>query len=151
MILRFVNRAADTRRTQRGLSVVEALAALALMAFAFVPLLYLQARMTETAIAVERAEATVSIRNSAVAYVESINPMMVGRGTLDMGNATLTWVAVPETEVFPVRGVGGGTGRFSAQLFRIDVSVLFLDGRIDEFSILRMGWRANSPILLGGE
>lgn len=135
------------KRAQKGFSIIEALAAVALVAAAFLPLLILQGQLTRTSMAVQRAETSLTVIQSALAIIETINPLSIDQGVENMGSAEMNWRAIPISDPMSVRDNNGTAGRFTAQLFKIEATVQFHDGRTATFTVHKMGWRAESPIL----
>ncbi len=138
---------AESRKRQRGFSVIEAMAAVALVGLAFVPLLVLQGQLTRTVLAAERAEIASRATANALARLEASNPLLVDRGEEDLGDATMVWVATPISERKSVRSSGGVAGRFGMQLFRIDVTIAYDSGAVSEFSVDKVGWIAEEALL----
>ena len=139
--------AAGNAQRQAGFSVIEAIAAVALIAVAFLPLLALQGQLSRTALAVERAEATVVAKKNALARLRATNPMLEPRGVEDLGGALLAWRAVPVEPEKPALDAGGAPGRFSVALFNIEARLLFPDGREETFVVQGVGWRATRSAL----
>lgn len=133
------------RTAQMGLTVIEALVAIALVAVALVPLLELQGQMARSALAIERAERRLIARENAAAYLRLINPMRAISGEERLGDVTLRWRADALTDERPIFDSVGQPGRFSAQLFRIDATLVFSDGRRESLELTQMGWKANGP------
>lgn len=125
--------------------MLEALAAVALLAVAFLPLLALQSQLARTALAIERAERVATAQKSAIALLRVINPAQTPRGAEPVGEATLSWTAEPFGEIRAVRDQNGGESRFVAQLYRIEAQLLFADGQQSAFTVDAVGWRATSP------
>ena len=137
--------AAGVRGGQAGFSVLEAIVAVALVAAAFLPLLLLQGRVAETAIAIERTEARVRSMDAALAYLATVNPSMRPTGEEPIGDATLSWTATPIQPAAPVRGLTGEASRYDATLFRVRASLGQPDGRRHDFEIDLLGWVARTP------
>ena len=133
------------RSQQAGFSLLEALAAVAIIAAAFLPLMVLQNRLAESAIAIERTELTIKARSAALGYLQSINPMMRPSGEDRIGDARLTWQARPITDALQARDRGGGEGRFIVQLFEIEAELVFKNGQRTSFVVKVTGWRPTSP------
>jgi len=133
------------RERQAGFSVLEAVVAVALVAAAFLPLLLLQSRVTETALAIERTEARVRSMEAALAYLATVNPSMRPSGQEQIGAATLAWTSTTLMPSAPVRGLTGQPSRYDATLFRVQASLRQPDGRRHDFEIDRLGWIARTP------
>lgn len=129
--------------------MLEALAAITLIAVAFLPLLALQSQLARTALAVERAERVVTARKSALALLRVINPAVRTEGGDRAGEATLTWTAQPIGEVKPIIDENGAPSRFIAQLYRIEARLVFEDGQESVFTVDQIGWAAIRPASSG--
>ncbi len=132
-----------------GFSVLEAIIAVAILAVAFLPLLALQGQMTRTTIALERNEKLITAKRSALAYVSTLNLTRDPRGSLDLGQASMRWTAIPVSEERMVRGAGGDEGRFAITLYDVQVTLDFADQRPQEFTVRAIGWRATKSMLSG--
>ncbi len=133
------------RQSERGFSVLEAIAAIALIAVAFLPLLALQSQLARTALSIERAERVVTARKSALALLRVTNPAQKPTGSEQVGEATLYWTAEPVGETRPVRDQSGGESRFVAQLYKVEARLSFADGQENTFEVDVIGWRAVRP------
>lgn len=131
--------------SRAGLSVLEALAALTLIALAFLPMLALQSRLSQTARAIERAELRNVISDSVRAVAESINPMMRPEGQETIGEAILTWRSAPVSAARRARGLDGDLGRFELQLFDVEFTITESGRASATYVVRRLGWRALAP------
>ena len=136
---------AQRKKAQAGFSVLEALAAVALIAAAFLPLLALQGQLTRTVVAIERAEASVSNMESALSYLRVVNPSLVDQGEAQVGDALLRWRARPISAEKTVLDQGGAPGRFAMRLYEIEATFLYSDGREADFTLTAIGWRPTAP------
>lgn len=128
-----------------GLSVLESLVALALIAAAFLPMLALQSRLSQTALAIERVELRIEKDAALRAIAESVNPFIRPEGRERIGDATVIWRSVPVSEVRRVRGLSGEAGRFELRLFDIEMTIAHDSGATDRRVVRRFGWRAIAP------
>ncbi len=139
----------DTSIGAAGFSVLEAIIAIAILAVAFLPLLALQGQMSRTTIALERNAELMSVKRSALAYLQTLNPMRDPKGNLDLGAAVMHWDARPISPERPVSNKGGGKGRFVVALYDVQVTLTFDGQRTQSFNVHATGWRAVSPFLSG--
>lgn len=121
---------------------MEALAAVTLIALAFLPLLTLQSQLIRTTIAIERAEEKVRVQSNALAYLRSVNPVLRGAGEENLGLATLKWTSRPLTQPRPPVSMSGEIGRYNIQLFEIDAVLEFQDRRVIPITVRQLGWVA---------
>ncbi|MEM8770363.1 MAG: hypothetical protein AAGD92_01825 [Pseudomonadota bacterium] len=142
---------AAKRKRQQGFSVLEALAAIALIAAAFLPLLALQGQLARTVIATERAETRLAHKQSALNYLRVLNPTLQPQGTEVFGDAQLSWTARPISDEKPALGNGGEPGRFNIRLYEIDARITYADGRETTFSIRSMGWIPTAPVSIDAQ
>jgi len=127
---------------QKGFSLIEALAAIALIALALVPLLALQGQLSRTAISMERAEQVIVGKQNALAFLKTINPLVISEGQEDLGVGILTWKANNVSEIRPIYSNSGSPSRWTGQLFDIEAVIEFEDGRTTNFTTRKFGWRA---------
>ena len=146
---RLARNAAPTLRGQAGFSLLEALIAVALIAAALLPLLALQGQLTRTVLAVERAGTTAKDMTSALSFLRTLNPMRDPEGTEQLGDAILSWTARPASDERPALDQGGAPGRFMLQLYDIEATITYDDGRSVAFSVRALGWRPTEPISAG--
>ena len=125
--------------------MLETLVALALIAAAFLPMLALQSRLSQTALAIERTEARIELDAAVRAIAETINPMMRPDGRESIGEAVLTWRSTPVSAVQRVRGPTGVPGRFELQLYDVELTLAGDSRAPAVFIVRRVGWRAVAP------
>jgi general secretion pathway protein I len=130
-----------------GFSVLEAIIAIAILAIAFLPLLTLQGQMNRTTIALERNADLMAVKRSALAYLQTLNPMRDPKGDLDLGTAVMHWTSSPITAERPVSNKSGGEGRFIVALYKVKVTLTFDKQRTQVFSVHATGWRAKAAFL----
>jgi len=130
------------RAHERGLSVIEALIAIAILGVALLPLLDLQTQVVrETQRSSAHARELSATRN-ALAVIEEVNPMLEPAGVRALSEGvTLRWASAPLSRV--VRSVGAETadGAFDVALYRLDVVVDDEAARPVAFSVEHLGWR----------
>ena len=137
--------AVPTHQGQAGFSLLEALIAVALIAAALLPLLALQGQLTRTVLAVERAGTSAKDMTSALSFLRTVNPMRDPKGTEQLGDAVLSWAARPVSDERPALDQGGTPGRFILQLYEIDATIAYDDGRRAEVTVRAVGWRPTDP------
>lgn len=126
---------------QRGFSLLEAIVALALLASVGMALL---SWLNGSLISLRRVQEVAAVQaaaRDALAYLDTINPMLTPQGETELGEWRLRWQA---REVEPVRegaGYPGGIGLFDVGLYDTRVW-LERDGRtIEEFVLRQVGYR----------
>lgn len=139
-------KAAPSPQAQAGFSLLESLIAIALIAAALLPLLALQGQLTRTVLAVERAGTGAKDMTSALSFLRTLNPTRQPEGSEQLGDAVLSWTARPASEERPVLDQGGGSGRFMMQLYDVDASIAYDDGRRVDFTVRALGWRPTTPV-----
>ena len=126
---------------QRGFSLLEAIVALALLASVGMALL---SWLNGSLISLRRVQEVAAVQaaaRDALAYLDTINPMLTPQGETELGEWRLRWQA---REVEPARegaGYPGGIGLFDVGLYDTRVW-LERDGRaIEEFVLRQVGYR----------
>ena len=136
-------RATHTR--QAGFTVIELLAAIAILAAALIPLLTLQQSTTRAALAVERAQARLALDRAALATLRGINPAREPEGEADLGAATLAWRAEARGTPRRMLDITGNPTRFELQRFRVTAQITAPDGATRAWQVDLLGWRPLVP------
>lgn len=125
---------------QSGVTLLEAIIALALMATGAIVLF---AWMSTNAQAVDRAAAQSSrlvVERSALAVIETINPMAEPRGQREFPGLRVAWQAREVAPVQPGRGPGGPSTVFDVALYELEVTASDGQRTSTRFTVRRMGW-----------
>lgn len=138
-------RGAPAPAGQTGFSVLEAIAAIALLAIAMMPLLALQGQLARSALAIERAELAARHERNALAFLEAVNPTLAPQGEEDLGEARLVWRSRPVSAEKPALNASNETGRFLMRLYDVEARIIDASGRERVFVIRRVGWRPVAP------
>ena len=109
---------------QRGFSLLEAIVALTLLAVAGLALFSsINASFNGIARA-DAAQARAQIQNSALAYIQTINPMERPSGETKLGTVTVSWQAKEiAKKIKPNPGSADGTGNFIVALYEIEFTM----------------------------
>lgn len=132
---------------QQGFSLLEAIVALTIMATC---LLALYAWLSTNTFALNRTrENALSLQDarSALALVETLNPMSEPSGARRVDPLEVRWKARPLTDRRIGMSRAGTATQFDFQLFEVDVEVLRENKVVREFSVRKAGWEAARPIL----
>lgn len=133
------------RGTRAGLSVMETLVAVALIAVAFAPLYQLQRTLADAAIALEETARRLEAEASALDFIAAINPMERPSGELDLGAWTLRWDSRVLDSQAPAQGYVGG---FSFDVALYEVTATLDDGeRARDYIVRKTGWRRRATSL----
>ena len=132
---------------QAGFSIIEALVAVALIAFAMTPLIALQGQMTRTTLAIQRAQETTTASETALGIIRVLNPMIVPTGEQNIGVGIMSWRATPVSPQKPILSASGSAGRFDMRLYDVYVEVSFPSGAKTNFTVRKMGWVATASTL----
>lgn len=133
-------------RAKAGFTLMETLAAVAILAVAMIPLIVLQRDLARAQVRAEAALIRTEEERAAVQALQSINPFSQGSGELDLGGAQLVWSSSPISPMGRAQANWDGGEQFEVQLFRIDAFLEREDDRASSrFSVERMGWRAVAP------
>ena len=123
----------------RGFSVIEALAAIALLSIAMLPLFELQRTLSQSAIRLEQATADLDAQQSALSLISALNPMEMPEGEENLGAWTVSWTSELITGEAPADGYAGSSN-FAVNLYDVTVQVRRAD-RTREFTVRKLGWR----------
>lgn len=130
-------------QSQSGFSVIEALAALVIVAVALVPLLALQANVAQSFYRQDEERDLISLQRDALALLRDINVAARPSGALSVGDArTIRWTSRPLSEFVRTTQQGRGDGNFEVALYRLAVTTT-LPSRPSgaTFYLDQVGWR----------
>lgn len=135
----------NPRRQESGLSTIEALAALALLAIVFVPLMDLQMRVARQAATQVELRERLTAQNNALAVLREMNPMATPEGEMDLApGISMRWAAAALSHENRSRAYPAGDGAFIICLYRTDVDVR-IRNQVHSFSLEQIGWRRLAP------
>ncbi|MBL4595825.1 MAG: hypothetical protein JKX99_04525 [Robiginitomaculum sp.] len=138
-------------RALHGFSVLEAMIAMAILAAALLPLLALQGQFVRSVDSMERVDARLAARTSAIHYVQALNLTQAPQGQFiqaqDTGPVLISWQATPALPARTVRGNGGFPGRFELTLYDVQITIAPAQGPTEQFSVRAVGWRPMRSIL----
>lgn len=128
---------------KRGLSTLEAIVAVTVMAVAILPLLMVQQQVVREQQRFHAAYVRATAQRNAMAVLREVNPMSALQGHVALSdNQSLDWTSVPLTEPVINAGYPTGDGRFEVVLYRMEARVEFGEGQQPlNFQIERLGWR----------
>lgn len=124
-----------------GFTLLEAIVAMTIMATC---LLALYAWLSSNTIAVSRAAAqtrALADARSALAVIESIDPLAEPSGQRVTGPLTVRWQAHEAAPTAVGIGQAGFPTLFDFTLYDVDVQVLRGDVAVKEFRVRRTGWK----------
>lgn len=136
----------SARRGAAGFTLLEAIVAMVVMATS---LLALYGWLSSSTIALNRAQAqtrAVEDARSALAVVETINPMREPSGERALPPLVVRWQSRPVAERRPGLSRVGMTTQFDFILYQVDVEVLRDGDRVRDFSFRKAGWEVVRPI-----
>lgn len=136
-----------TRRAQSGFSVIEALAALAIIAVALVPLMSLQVQVLRGYIHQRDQRTELIARRNSLALLRDLNIMESPSGERVLDSETrMNWNAEPISPLTRNTRQGAGEGEFDVRLFRVRIALTRTGASPRVFSVEQLGWR---PIVQG--
>ncbi len=134
-----------TRRAQSGFSVIEALAALAIIAIALIPLMSLQIQVSRGYIQQRDQRADLMAQRNSLAILRDLNIMESPSGVRALDpETTMSWSAAPISPLTRNTRQGAGEGEFEVGLFRVRVSLTRSGASPSAFSVEQLGWRPAS-------
>lgn len=131
---------------QSGFSLLEAIVAMTIMATS---LLALYAWLSTSTLALNRSrDNSLALQDarSAVALVETINPMAEPSGHRSLPPLDIRWKTRPATEMRHGMSRSGTATQFDLRLYDMEVEVFRGQKLVREFSLRRTGWVVARPI-----
>ncbi|MGP1276146.1 MAG: prepilin-type N-terminal cleavage/methylation domain-containing protein [Caulobacterales bacterium] len=123
---------------RKGFSLIEVLAAVALMALAIMPLYQLQRTLADAALRMSRAGELADMEQSALGLIATINPDQMAEGTETIGAWTMSWTS-ERIAYNPAPDGMTGRGIYSISLYEVTVT-LRRDDREHSFTVRQLGW-----------
>ena len=113
-----------------GFSMLETIAALAILAMALIPLLSLQSQLASGAARLERQAELNRATEVAYTYLALVNPMLAPEGKQNLGDGwQVSWISSPLGAPQPARFGIGRSSRYLSQPFQIDALLVSASGR----------------------
>ena len=138
-------------RAQAGFTLLEAIVALTIMAMCLLALYAWLATSTSAIRHVSAHAQALQDARTAVALMQTVNPMATPRGRRSLPELEVRWEAKPlSIRLFGMSEAYGATP-FDFQLFDLDVSVLRGQRVVREFHMHKTGWVLARPIPLNDE
>jgi len=136
------------RTRRRGMSVLEVLVAVAIMAVALVPLLAIQSFSIRSSLRHEEVYTRTQLERNALVMLRDVNPMEVATGERPLqSDATLSWTSEMLTPETLSVGYPIGDGEFLVSLHKVRAVIRQADRTIlSQFEIERVGWRSMRTI-----
>lgn len=121
-----------------GFSLIEVLAAVALIAIAILPLYGLQRTLADASFRISDTAARVELEQSALDYIAAINPDERPEGTEQIGSWTMRWTSEVIAHDPAPDGVAG-TGFYAITLYEVSVE-LVRPPQTHRFTLRQLGW-----------
>lgn len=125
-------------RTRAGFSVMETLVAVALLAIAVIPLYTFQQILANTTARLQTATSLLDAQESALAILETIDPVAEPEGEMIIGDWRLTWESRELTSESPADGYLGSS-IWGVGLYEVTANLARGEAR-HSFTIRRVGW-----------
>ena len=142
------------RISEAGMSVIEALAALAILAIAIAPLVSLQAQATRTQARDERLLDDLRVQRNALAMLRDANMLAMPEGEIALGEgAVARWRARALSPPVRTLPADAGSDVFDVAVMEVEVTIERPDARprgnyaarpAQTFTFEQLGWRAAS-------
>ena len=134
-------------RTRPGFSVMETLVAVALLAIAIIPLYAFQQTLANTAARLQTASDLLDAQESALAILQTIDPVAQPSGEMQIGEWRLSWDSEEVVSESPANGYLGSS-IWQVGLYEVEASLERGDIRRD-LTIRRVGWvQVRDPVRL---
>ena len=137
-----------SRCSESGLSTIEALVAIAILAIAIIPILQFQSQLATSYRRYDDLIARTDLQRNALGHLSAINPLEEPTGEVTLGlHQSLKWRSEPITEERRSTAYPVGDGDFMVALFRIEATIEDTSNKLSaSLAIERLGWRkAASP------
>ena len=122
--------------------MLEALAALAIVAVAMIPLLSLQTQVSRDFIHQRALREQIGAQRNSLAIVRDLNIMESPNGARRLGpNTAMSWTATPRSVLVRSTRQGSGEGEFEVRLYRVDITISQTGAAPYAFTIDQLGWR----------
>lgn len=128
-------------RAQRGLTMIEVLAAMVVFSTGAVVLFGWIGQTADRLGKLQNEQIALFNELSALAYMRSLNPMRDPQGEVRLNDARLRWTALPVGSEQPSRGPTGLEGIYVVQLYKVDLRVDIDRKPPVERSLWLAGWR----------
>lgn len=129
------------RKRSNGFSALEALLAIAILAFAMIPILTIQANATRSLTDSQIAIENLDHAQSALAILDSLNVMETPEGNRSVtGPVQLRWQSQQITPIRATRLADGSIGAFEVALFRVTAEIA-VGARSATVTVHQLGWR----------
>jgi len=134
-------RRVGSKANEAGFSLLEAIVALTVFSVCAMALYGWLAVNQSALVRVQASDAAVRDGRSALAALESVNPMAEPEGErLLPGDLEVRWTSIEIVERQPGSGPGGTQLIFDLALYEIDVQVLREGREVRRFAVRRAGW-----------
>lgn len=125
-------------RTRPGFSVMETLVAVALLAIAIIPLYAFQQTLANTAARLQTASDLLDAQESALAVLQTIDPIAEPSGDMQLGDWRLSWESRELASERPADGYLGSS-IWGVGLYEVQATLERGETRRD-LTIRRVGW-----------
>lgn len=133
-------------RSEAGFSMLETIAALAILSMALVPLLSLQSQLASGSARLERQAELVRATDVAETYLSLVNPSLTPEGVLDLGgNWQVSWQSEPMGPPERARFGIGLSSRYLSQPFRLEARLIHASGREFDMERMVLGIQESAP------
>ena len=135
---------------QRGFTLLEAIVALAIIGIALIPVLSFLSQSSRQLVAVADSNRRASAQQTAMAFVETINPRLMPSGEAVLTDSlTLRWVSRPLTDLDSPGVLGGRLGGSQLAFFALDVTVVSNNEDWFTFEARKVGYEPRSLNITG--
>jgi len=132
--------------SEAGFSLLETIAALAILSMALVPLLALQFQLASGAAKLERQSELSRAMSVARVILSTTNPAVEPQGRRELGGGwQVSWTSEPLGSPLPARYGLGISSRYRSQVFRMDAELADQENRETSISLQLLGWVETAP------
>lgn len=129
--------------SRRGFSVLEGLVAIVILGLTLIPIATFISQSALQLRAVDESNGRNFALQDVLAFLETLNPMVDPRGTVTLGDISVSWAAVPLVPANTNPRIGTGLASYAVAFYKVDLSVFRQQERSPWFSFeaRKIGYR----------
>lgn len=134
------------RTSQRGLTLIEVLAAIVIFSTGAVVLFGWIGQMADRLALVNKEERLLFAQLTALEFARTINPMQKPAGTEQIGATTVRWDSQEVGTAAAAYNPAGADGAYLVQLYRVNLQIEESTDLVARRELYLAGWRQTRPV-----